>query len=62
MSKESADPIFKENELFDLFEEVLQAGVLQISEKEERMLCSITFYELLGHKDAIKNLSKSFFF
>ncbi len=62
MSKESAHPIFKENELFDLFEEVLQAGVLQISEKEERMLCSITFYELLGHKDAIKNLSKSFFF
>jgi len=62
MSKESAHPIFKENELFDLFEEVLQAGVLQISENEENILCSVTFYKLLGHKGAIKKLSKSFFF
>jgi signal transduction histidine kinase len=62
MSKESAHPIFKENELFDLFEEVLQAGVLQINENEEHMLCSGTFYGLLGYKTTINNLSKSFFF
>jgi len=62
MNKNLEHPDFLENEHFKLLEQALHAGLFQISENNDNLICSPAFCELLGYPNNTINLSKSFFF
>jgi PAS domain-containing protein len=61
MNKNLEHPDFLENEHFKLLEQALHAGLFQISENNDNLICSPAFCELLGYPNNTINLSKSFF-
>jgi|GEM_PF-3081543 len=61
MNKNLEHPDFLKNEHFKLLEQALHAGLFQISENNDSLICSHAFCELLGYSNK-SILSKSFFF
>jgi len=61
MSQHSEHTGFLKNEQSKLLEQALHAGLFQICENNDSLICSPAFCELLGYSNK-SILSKSFFF
>ena len=61
MSQHSEHTGFLKNEQSKLLEQALHAGLFQICENNDSLICSPAFCELLGYPKKANNFSKSFF-